>query len=183
MYYRHWNADMIRRHILTRRKPESLNMLYYSQAYPEVYAAAQRLFGSWKNALEDCGFDYSKIRKYRKWSQKRVIEKIRKLAKEKHSLSSNIMQKIEKPLYMAAVRKFGSWGKAVTAAGLDYEKIRVRKKRTPDNIHREIKILIRQSEDLSYSNMRKNYPALLGAAMKKIGNGSWIETLKQCKVI
>lgn len=177
-----WNAEMVSRHILARRKKKPLNYLYYAKFYPDVHAAAIRIFGSWKEAIEACGIDYKEVRKYRTWSKKKVIEEIKKLHKAGKELSSNQIQQNNKPLYMAAVKRFKSWGKAIKAAGIDYSQIRLRRLMKKTEIKKEIKQLFEAGENLSYTNMRENHQYLLAAGMKKLGDGSWQKARRKCGI-
>ena len=127
MFKKIWSPELIEEHILSRYGHEPLNSHYYSTTYPKVYAAAERFFGSWKEAITACGLDYDEIRKYKEWDNARIIQCIKNYAEQDVSISSIDMQHKDKSLYMAAVRRFGSWGKAVTAAGLDYQSIRKRR--------------------------------------------------------
>ena len=65
MFYKKWDAISIISHIMSKHGKKPLNSSYYSTNYTAVYAAAERIFGSWKNAIEACGLDYSTIGKYR----------------------------------------------------------------------------------------------------------------------
>ncbi|OQW53838.1 MAG: hypothetical protein A4S09_06375 [Proteobacteria bacterium SG_bin7] len=88
----------------------------------DLYGAAVRIFGSWKNAVEAAGFDYSLIRKNKLsgfWTEMNVVEGI-KLLNQKHS---GFARKNKPALYGAALRLFGSWGVAVRMAGFDYDKV------------------------------------------------------------
>lgn len=179
---RHWNREMITDHIIRKDGVEPLNYLFQVNNYPDLHAAAERLFGSWKNAIEACGFDYDDIRKYKRWSKKKVVKAIKKLHDEKKEISSNYIQNNNKPLYMASVRNFRSWGRAVKTAGIDYEKIRLRRNMTKKEIKKKILALFEKGENLSYSHMRKKYQYLLAAGSKKLGNGSWNQARKKCGI-
>lgn len=181
-YQKRWNDNMIIDHILSRQGKEPLNSHYYATTYPAVYAAAERLFGSWKNAIEDCGLNYDEIRKYRRWSRTKILDEIKRLHKEKEPLNSIHIQKNHKPLYMATVKRFKSWGKAIHVAGLDYENILLRKRMSKAEIKRQIIKLYEQKVDLAYPNMREKYSNLLAASMKKLGNGSWALARKKCGI-
>lgn len=183
MFKKIWHQQMIINHILARKDKEPLNSYYYATHYPDVYAAAEREFGSWKDAIECSGLDYSTIRKYRSWTRQLVIEEIKKAAEAGENINSQYAQNNRKPLYMAAVKRFRSWGQAVRLAGIDYDKIRLRRSMTTKQIKREITELFRQRVDLSYTNMRKNYQYLLAAGMKKLGNGSWDNARKECGIL
>ena len=173
---------MIYRHILERNGVEPLNSYYYATTYPDVYAAAERLFGSWKDAIEYCGLDYSKIRKYQVWTRTRVMDEIKKLQKENTPISSKYTQDFNKPLYMAAIKRFKSWKKALKSCGIDYKQVRLRRSMSRAEIKREILELHKQNVDLAYPYMRENHQYLLANGMKKLGNGSWALARKKCGI-
>lgn len=182
MFKQIWTPDMIRDIILSANGKEPLNSHYFSTTYPSVYAAAERIFGSWGNAITSCGLDYSAIRKYRTWTRMRIITAIRQRYKNGEQLSSQHVQTHFKALYMAAIHRFKSWGAAIRMAGIDYNTIRIRRSMTVPQIKAEIQRLYRNGEDLAYSNMRKNHQYLLAYGMKKLGGGSWAEARRVCGI-
>lgn len=178
MIYQSWTAHAIKQHILSNDGIEPLNSHYYAVNYPDVYAAAERMFGGWQYAIESCGLDYEKIRKYKRWSKERVLEEIQRLKGADESLNSKHIQQNHRSLYLAALRRFNSWGKALETAGIDYHQIRQRRRMTEEEIRNELKILARKGVNLSYANMRSQHLYLLANAMRKLGNGSWLAALK-----
>lgn len=133
MFKKVWSADMVESHIyMAHSNKEPLNSHYYATHYPSVYAAAERLFGSWGEAITACGFNYDEIRKYKVWNRSKVTETIREMAAAGKPVSSQKAQQDHKSLYMAAIRYYRSWGKAVMAAGIDYSTIREPQKHVGD---------------------------------------------------
>ncbi len=183
MFKKIWHPSMIINHILSKKDKEALNSYYYATTYPDVYAAAEREFGSWKDAIEACGLDYDKIRKYKSWSRQAVIAEIKRAYEEGEPVNSQHVQNNNKALYMAAVKRFRSWGQAVKLAGIDYDKIRLRRSMTKAQVKKEILELFRKRIDLSYTNMRENYQYLLAAGMKKLGHGSWASARRECGIL
>ncbi|MDP3789572.1 MAG: hypothetical protein Q8R48_04135, partial [Candidatus Omnitrophota bacterium] len=59
-----------------------------------------------------------------KWSPEIIIKKIKRLHREKVDLNSVAICNSYLALHAAARYRFGSWGKAIQAAGLDYEEIK-----------------------------------------------------------
>ena len=59
-----WTPILVEEHILARVGREPLNSYYYATHYPRVYAAAERLFGSWREAITSCGLDYNEGYEY-----------------------------------------------------------------------------------------------------------------------
>ena len=182
MFKKIWTPDMIRDIILSSNGKEPLNSHYFSTTYPSVYAAAERIFGSWGNAIAACGLDYTAIRKYRVWNRVRIVSVIKKRYKNGEPLSSQHIQHNYKALYMASIHHFKSWGTAIRMAGLDYNNIRMRRSMTNEQIREEIQHLYNSGEDMAYSNMRKNHQYLLAYGMKRLGNGSWAEARRVCGI-
>jgi len=182
MFYRKWDDISIINHIMSKHGKKPLNSSYFARNYPAVYAAAERIFGSWKNAIEACGLDYSTIRKYRVWSKEIIIREIKKRRKNGQSLNSKYAYKTDRPLYMAAMKRYKNWGTAVIAAGIDYGKIRLRRMMSKSEIRQEILDLYNSGVDLAYPNMKETHLYLLAAGMKKLGNGSWARARKVCGI-
>ena len=178
MFKRRWHDGMIIDHIMSRCDREPLNSYYYATTYPDVYAAAERIFGSWRDTIEAAGFNYDEIKKYREWSREKVLSEIKKLHKKKESINSKYVQDFHKPLYMAAIKRFKNWGDALAVAGIDYSKIRLRRKMSRAEIKREILELYKKNVDLAYPHMREKFQYLLAAGMKKLGGGSWAKARK-----
>ena len=183
MFNQIWFPEMVQHHIMSRHGKEDLNSHYYATNYPDVYAAAERTFGSWGEAIESCGLNYSLIKKYKSWTRQTVLDEIRRLAKEGEPLFSQHAQNHHKPLYMAAIKRFGNWGKAIQAAGVDYKSVRLRRSMTTAEIKREVLALFRSGESLSYMHMRNNYLYLQAAAMKRLGDGSWARARRECGIL
>ena len=179
---RKWGETNVIEHILSRRTDERLNAQSYVKAYPDVYAAAQRVFGNWGAAIAASGLDYAKIRRYRQWSRTKVLAEIKGLKKDGKPINSNAAQRMMRPLYLAALKRFGSWGKAVKAAGFDYDGVRLRRKTSKGAIKAEIQRIHAKGESLAYPNMRSRYQWLLAAGMKRLGDGSWAKARKACGI-
>ncbi len=92
---------------------------------PQLAAAATKKshFGSWREALEASGLDYDSIRKYREWDDDRILEMVREFHRNGKELNAKNMELEDITLITAARRRFDSWHKALTAAGLDYTEI------------------------------------------------------------
>ncbi len=83
---------------------------------------------------------------------------------------------------MAAVKRYKNWGSAVKAAGIDYNKVRLRRLMSKSDIRKEILDLYRRDVDLAYTDMKENHLYLLAAGMKKLGNGSWAKARRKCGI-
>lgn len=163
---------------------EPLTVKHTSKNHSALYSAALRYFRGWAEAVEAAGIDYGVIRrasrreaisKITKWNKKRVIEEIKKIPKK----DLWFIYKTNVALHSAARREFGSWKKAVEAAGYDYEEINELADTSYTSWSKErIVRIIRElpPELLSYRNMTKEHLLLYSAAYRKFGN--WANALR-----
>ena len=129
--YKVWTRDRIveRIHELNE-KGVDLSWRYIStQIDPQLAAAAtkRKHFGSWRNAIQAAGLDYDIIRRYQEWDEQAVIDRLQELHTQGIDLNAKSMEEYDITLITAARRRFDSWDKALTAAGLDSSKIVLRK--------------------------------------------------------
>ncbi|MFZ5501613.1 MAG: hypothetical protein ACOY58_06870, partial [Candidatus Micrarchaeota archaeon] len=94
----------------------------------KVIWSARRKFGSWKEAVEAAGIDYSPFVKRRRdyWSADRVRGHILELHSRGEPLDSASYRASEgekRALYKAAINHCGSWRAAIEGCGLDYGEI------------------------------------------------------------
>jgi len=105
-----------------------LNWSTVDKIAPGLYRAARRKenFGSWRAALEAAGVGPQPLRPTESWSREKIVRKIRELFERGEDLSQkSVAQKYPALLSAAKSRRyFGSWGEAVRAAGIDYEKVK-----------------------------------------------------------
>jgi len=129
--YRMWTRERILERIRAlHAKGEDLSWRHVStQVDPQLAAAAtkRKHFGSWRNAIESAGLKYSDIRRYREWDEQAIIDRLRELHAQGKDLNAKSMEEHDITLITAARRRFESWDRALTAAGLDYSKIVLRK--------------------------------------------------------
>src|ERR1700744_1079573 len=157
----------------------SFRSMMLSKYAPMVYAAIRpNHFGSWKNALTAAGLAAEEIYRYKSWEDENILEEIQKLNGQGVDLSSKKMDETANSLIATARRRFGSWGEAVRRAGLDYDKIRRRKRWTNEAIARDIRALADQGVALTSTEVRHRNPALFAAACKQRFFGSWINAVK-----
>jgi len=91
----------------------------------ELYESACEHFGSWDTALKYAGVRRSRPIK----SPERVIQEIRTLCRLGYNLTSTRNMQRDRKLYEAARHHFGSWRKALRAAGVNLENAFWRKPR------------------------------------------------------
>jgi hypothetical protein len=88
-----------------------------------LYQAGIRLFGSWRNVLQAAGIPPERGNCGQKWPPARILTIIRNLARRRHPLNKTELEHRYGSMMSAARRLFGSWSKAVLAAGVDPVKL------------------------------------------------------------
>lgn len=149
--------------------------------YLVVVAINKNFFGSWRKAIEAAGLDYEKISKHEYWSKERICQRIRELYEQGEPLSHEEAKRHHGALVSAASspRYFGSWGAAIRAAGLDYDKIRKINRWNKEKIIERIKQLHAAGQDVSLTNMRRlGQRGLIDAACREENFGSWEAALR-----
>ena len=145
--------------------------------------AATRYFGSWEAAIGYAGLNYDDFRRYKVWTEDRIIEQIRAYHAENRDLSwRHVSTVLDPPLAAAAVRgnRFGSWQKALEAAGLDYEEIRRHRAWDDAEILDEIRKLHAEGASLRVSDVSEQEPALVAAARRRYDG--WYEAVVEAGI-
>jgi hypothetical protein len=150
----HWSA-------VTKRRDE-LGKAAFASLQP-------RLFGRWDRALHAAGLDAAEISRYRKWDRNSVISELKELSSGGADLSSGAVQREDSGLHAAAVRHFGSYDKALRAASIDPLSVRRRRSWTKPEVVTALKQAARTGGSMSDSAIRRENPALYGAAVRLFG--------------
>lgn len=133
-------------------------------------------FGSWRNAVRAAGFDPREVcRRRRKWTHERIIQRIRELHAAGEDLSHSAAKRHHQYLVVVAIspRFFGSWRKAVEAAGISYEEVSKHKYWNRERIIQRIQELHAAGKPLSHEEAKQHYGALVSAASSPRYFGSW----------
>lgn len=88
-----------------------------------LYQAGSRIFGSWRNAIQAAGIPPERGNCGEKWPPAKILMIIRNLSRRRHPLNSTQLERRYGSMLTAARRLFGSWSKAVVAAGVDPTKL------------------------------------------------------------
>lgn len=139
--YQRWNkARIIERIRDLHRQNHDLSWRSVStEIDPALAAAALRSSGfkSWREAITAAGIDAEIVARYKVWDEAKVVKAIRARKRAGEPMSSKYLQKADQRLFAAARRRFGSWDGALDAAGLNVEKIRLRRHATGLNAPRK----------------------------------------------
>lgn len=174
-----WNQETIAAEIL-RRFDAGLDLSYSGMTRENLplLRAATRYLGSWQAAVEFAGLNYDDIRRYRSWTNDRIIERIRELYAEGQDLSwRHISLTLDPSLAAAATKKshFGSWRAALDASGLDYDAIRRYHDWSEDVVLRKVRELFAEGKPLNAKTMERENITLITAARRRFP--SWDKTL------
>lgn len=118
----------------------------------------------------------------RSWTKEKVRDEILGLHKATGKINSNFAQVHYRNLYGAVVRLFGSWQKAVEAAGFNYADVRIRnpfRKWSRKAIVAEIKRRQKRGLALNAREVCKDDYALYKAAKRYFGRGGWDKALRK----
>lgn len=166
-----WTPETIVAEILHRHTHHQ--DLSYSGCLKEalpLLRASVRCFGSWRAAIGAAGLDYDAVRRYREWTDERIIARIRELADAGMDLSWRHVSHSLDPSLAAAATKlhhFGSWRAAIAAAGLDYEAIRRYRRWSDEEVLRQIRERQAQGLGLNAKTLERESAALITAARRR----------------
>jgi 5,10-methylene-tetrahydrofolate dehydrogenase/methenyl tetrahydrofolate cyclohydrolase len=180
--YKRWSKEEVLRMIHELdAKGVPLNSGYIARNHPALSYAGRKYVGSWEDAVKAAGLDYERIRRKSFWSRPRIVARIRELRAAKAPLHVSAAETKYGGLVGAASVYFGSWRKAITAAGLDYAQIKRQKEWSPKEIVAEIKRMRREGLRLDTTiPVREKYRTLHAAAIRYFG--SWAAALKAAKL-
>lgn len=166
-----WTRETILGEILRRYETEQ--DLSYSGLLREdlpLLRAATRHFGSYPLAVAAAGLNYEDLRRYRTWTNERIIARLRELDAQGADLSwRHVSTKLDPTLAAAAVKAhhFGSWQKALEAAQLDYDKIRRYHDWSEAEVLRLIRSRFETGQPLNAKALEKEHTALITAARRR----------------
>jgi hypothetical protein len=151
---------------------------------PLVSAAAYH-FGSYRTAVEKAGIDYAEVVRRPRWTKQHIIKLIKGARREGDDLHWSAVTKRGDELGRAAFaslqkRLFGSWDRALHAAGLDSDEISQYRKWGRDSIVFELKSRHREQEPMNSGAVQKEDPGLHAAAVRHFG--SYDNALRGAKV-
>lgn len=167
---RRWTRKTIIQDIIQREaKGLSLSASRRDGVDPSLYQAAKRVYGSWQEALLAAGIAPERALPSEKWPPQKILNTIRHLAKRKRPVNIAKISKRYSGLVPAARRVFGSWPKALTAAGVDPAKFSCP---APWSRERVIEAILTRSLRNEPLGSRTTEPRALVDAAQKIF-GTW----------
>lgn len=169
-----WTREQIIRQIL-RREAAGLPLTPGGENGVEspLYQAGTRIFGSWRNAVKSAGIAPDRAQAHEQWSPPRILAAIRSLARRRHPPRRAELKSRFGSLMQAARRIYGSWPKAVIAAGVDPVKFRRVSPWTRERIIEAVLTRVLKNEPLNSAAVRPK--SLVEAGIRIFGN--WASAL------
>src|SRR5579864_6220992 len=140
-----WDKDQILRALRKlHRSGADLSYNALARKKQSLVSAAAYHFGSYRQAVEKAGVDYAEVTRRPHWTKGAIINLIKQGRRQEHDLHWSAVTKRRDDLARAAFaslqpRLFGSWDRALHAAGLDADEINRYRKWTRDTIISELK--------------------------------------------
>ena len=148
-------------------------------------ARSRSHFGSWGAAIEAAGLNYDDFKRIKqRWTRDDILDSLRQLNQEGEDLLDPEFKTRYRSLYLAACahRYFGSWQRAIKAAGLDHDKMRESRVWTKSRILRTIEQLAHEGKPLGWAYIEQHKPGIYRAARRKENFGSWAGALRAAGV-
>jgi hypothetical protein len=165
---RAWNpGKVIRRIRLINREGGILSGAAMRRRDHGLLLAGVKLFGCWDAALAAAGFDPEQERGARKWTLERVIASIRAVGRP---VRAHEMIRTDSGLVARARKDFGSWRRALEAAGFEYPPERSPWKWPRDRVFKEIRRRAQFGLSLQHMVIVRENGGLWKAAVRECGN-------------
>ncbi len=178
-----WSPELVVRRIQeleAAAKPLNSGAVQRSED-ARLTAAAFAHFGSWDRALRAAGLDPEEIRKNDPpWTREGILEAIRRRHEAGLSIRSSTVLREHGGLYNAGRREFGTWSRAVEAAGIQYPWERAPWKWSDDKIISEIRSRGARGLSLASQRVQREQRDLYSAARRRFG--SWTKARAQAGI-
>jgi hypothetical protein len=156
------------------REGKDLSYARLGKRMQPLLSAAAYHFGSYRAALEKAGIDYGEVVRRPRWTKPQIIRLIKEAKRAGSDLHWSAVTKRRDELGRAAFaslqeRLFGSWDRALHAAGLDADEISQYRKWGKDSIVFDLRERYRDGEALNSGTVQKEDPGLHAAAVRHFG--------------
>lgn len=177
-YHRERVIQTIRKHVRKRHNPTAT---YIRRFDPSLYKAARCHFGSWYGALHAADVKPKRARlrtgQFQRLDTKRILDTIRKWNAAGYSLVGTNVYLQNRALATAAEIAYGSWRRALVAAGVVAEKKPYRRQRkwSQQSVIEHIRHRQQEDKPVTAGAVGKDDGGLLWAATKYFGG--WNQAL------
>jgi hypothetical protein len=167
-----WTKDDILR-ALRKLHKDGADLSYNALAKRKqaLVSAAAYHFGSYRKAVERAGIDYATVLRRPRWSKPVIIGLIKQAKRTGDDLHWSAVTQRRDELGRAAFaslqpRLFGSWDRALTAAGLDADEVNRYRKWDRDTIIFALRGRAKDQEPLNSGAIQRDDPGLHAAAVR-----------------
>lgn len=176
MNRRKWDRDRIIRKIRALQH-DGVDLSYNAMCRKNqaLVSAANYHYGAYKRAVMMAGIDYSKYVKKPWWTPPWIVRLIKQAKRAGEDLNWRSVSHRRDALGHAALaavrpRLFGSWDKAIEAAGLNTDKIRRYHKWDRPRIVVELRRRVSEDQAVNSGVVQREIPGLYGAATRIFGS-------------
>jgi hypothetical protein len=153
------------------KQGEDISYNSLTKTRQSLVSAAAYHFGSYRIAVGQAGIDYAEIARRPRWTKTSIIKLIKEARRAGEDLYWSAVCKRRDDLGKAGFaamqpRLFGSWDRALHAAGLDADDINQYRKWTKDTVVSELKARHRESLPVNSGAIQKEDPGLHAAAVR-----------------
>ncbi len=171
-----WDKDSILKMLRQlHRTNKDLSYTHLARSMQPLVSAAAYHFGSYRNAIAEAGIDYANVTQRPRWTKPLIIRTIKDARRKKRDLHWAAATARRDELSKAAFaslqpRLFGSWDRALHAAGLDADEISRYRKWDRNSIVFELKHRGQDDQPLNSGAVQRDDPGLHAAAVRHFGN-------------
>lgn len=115
--------EVIRQIVAREMSNKSIDATKVESQTPELFVAANELFGTWETALKYAGIRHYEKRAVAEFSREAVLRKLRHICNNGYVLGSRHNQKRDPQLFAATRKHFGTWTRALKAAGINVQRL------------------------------------------------------------
>jgi len=167
------------------KQGEDLSYNALAEKQQSLVSASAYHFGSYRSAIEKAGIVYDSIARRPRWTKGAIISLIKAARREEQDLHWAAVTKRGDEVGKAAFaslqpRLFGSWDRALTAAGLDADEVNRYRKWNRESIVFELRARARDHQQLNSGALQLEDPGLHAAAVRHFG--SYDEALLAAKL-
>jgi len=170
-----WNEKHILRELRRLHKAgEDLAYTRLAKRKQSLVSAAAYHFGSYREAIAAAGIEYRQVLRRPRWTKQNIIGLIKQARRKSQDLHWSAVTKRRDQLKLAAFaslqpRLFGSWDRALTAAGLDADEVAAYRKWDKNLICFELRSRYQDDDSLSSGAVQQDDPSLHAAAVRYFG--------------
>lgn len=171
-----WDKDRILQELRKlHKKGTKLSYNALAAKNQSLVSAAAYHFGSYRKAIEVAGIDYADILRRPRWTKQNIIQLVKTAKRNGTDLHWAAVTKRRDELGKAAFaaiqpRLFGSWDRALHAAGLDAADVSIYRTWDKASVAFDLRARASEGEAMNSGALQKDDPGLHAAAMRYFGS-------------